>query len=216
MVMSEKLFTVPTDPYGLGYRLYARKDLEIMPGLTLLVGCNGAGKTTLLKLLQSKVEKTAENNDDIICLNYNNLVDGGTSSVGHALLSNKTELAANLFIASEGEKIRMNIGHFAGKIGSRVRANTSAKELWIFMDAIGSGMSIDAIVETKDFFHFIINENKHMQVYIIVATNEYEYTDGERCLDVGKMKYVQFSNYEEYKKYILASRKRRDSQEKPK
>lgn len=36
------------DPYDAGFSPTRSKEIELKPGLTVLVGCNGAGKTTLL------------------------------------------------------------------------------------------------------------------------------------------------------------------------
>ncbi len=45
--MSRKIKTW-RDPYGEGFNTCKKREIEIEPGLTVLVGCNGAGKTTML------------------------------------------------------------------------------------------------------------------------------------------------------------------------
>ena len=47
--------------------------------------------------------------------------------------------------------------------------------------------------------------------YIVVSANEYEMANNENCLDVCKGKYIKFKDYDEYKEFILESRKIKDS-----
>lgn len=38
-------------------RIFNRKNIEIQPGITVLVGCNGAGKSTLIHAMQDELKK---------------------------------------------------------------------------------------------------------------------------------------------------------------
>ena len=42
-----RIFKLNKDPYDTCEILFKKKEVEIMPGVTVLVGCNGTGKTTL-------------------------------------------------------------------------------------------------------------------------------------------------------------------------
>lgn len=46
-------FEITTNPFGDDKPLYRRKNIEIKPGLTILVGCNGSGKTTLIHQIKN-------------------------------------------------------------------------------------------------------------------------------------------------------------------
>lgn len=62
----------------------------------------------------------------------------------------------------------------------------------------------------KDFFKLIIQDQKDrndIDVFVIVSANSYEMANGEACYDIAHNKYVTFKNYDDYKKFILKSRK---------
>ena len=80
-------------------------------------------------------------------------------------------------------------------------------------DAIDSGYSIDNIVELKrDLLQTILKDcaRRNQTVYIIISANSYEMVAGESCLDVWSGDYISFDNYDEYKKYIIKTRTRKD------
>lgn len=202
-----RTFTISTKPYG-DCTLYNKKNFTINPGLTILVGCNGAGKTTMLNHIKYELEE-----NEIPVFQYDNVHDGGSNSMSKAGFYGHIDLLANLFCSSEGEKISRNIGQTAGQIGGFVSKNSNKSEIWILFDAIDSGFSIDNIVETKrDLFETIIEDcgNRNIDVYIVVSANSYEMACGEQCFDVWSGEYISFENYDEYKQYILKTRKRKD------
>lgn len=86
------------------------------------------------------------------------------------------------------------------------------KERWLLLDAIDSGFSIDNVAETKDFFKMVINDfaDHGYDLYIVASANEYELANGENCFDVMNGKYVQFKDYDDFKKFILRSREKKD------
>lgn len=65
-------FKIDNDAYGEGIKMYNKATIEIVSGVTVLVGCNGAGKSTLLKQLYRMVQK-----ENIPCVMFDNLKDGG-------------------------------------------------------------------------------------------------------------------------------------------
>ena len=178
-------FKIDNDAYGEGIKMYNKATIELVPGVTVLVGCNGAGKSTLLKQLYGIVQK-----ENIPCVMFDNLKDGG----------------------SEGENIALNMGNFAKMIGSMSRNNPNDNEYWIFADAVDSGFSIDNVVELKDeLFKLILDIHKDKEVYIVITANAYEMARGEQCFDVINGKYVSIKSYEKYRSVILKSRDKKDA-----
>ena len=73
-------------------------------------------------------------------------------------------------------------------------------------------MSVDSIVEVKALFQQILDDYKDSdkQLYIIIAANEYELARNTDCFDVNAGKYIRFKDYEEYRNFIIGSRKRKE------
>lgn len=201
-------FTIIRDYYEHKEYLYPTKKVELKQGLTVLVGCNGIGKSTLLKQIKTQCEKK-----DIPCYSYNNLTDGGSNARSKAGFYGDFSFLSQALCSSEGENINLNLGNCARQLGAFVRNNSNADKLFILFDAIGSGLSIDNIMETKEYLFKTILEDtksKGIETYIIVATNEYEMVRGESCLLIPSLKYGRFYTYEEYRKYIIKTRKNKD------
>lgn len=204
--MEQKLVVkLDRDPHDLGYNLYPRKSVEFVSGrMTVLVGCNGSGKSTLLQYIYQMCR-----NKDYTFISYNNLVDGGQNSVSERAFFHDFDTVANLIMSSEGESISINISQFAQKIGSTVREDPT-RPIVITLDAVDSGLSVDNILDLKEFVGFILDYHKDVPVYIIASANEYELARDEYCLDVQTLKEITFSNYDEYRDFIIASRKKKD------
>lgn len=183
--------------------LYRRLNIEIKDGLTVLVGCNGCGKTTALLQIKDYLK---ENN--IPFLYHSNLDDSAKDKRGEAAFYGNFDFLATLLCSSEGENIVNVMGTVAKKIGNVSRSDS--KEMWILLDAIDSGLSIDNIIELKDFFNLVMEDNSGKEVYILVSANEYELCCGENCLDIANGKYINFKDYNDYKNFIINSRKKKD------
>lgn len=211
-VGGRKTFTVRKEPYDEGHPFYKKSRFTIDEGVTVLVGCNGSGKTTLMMMmkeyLRNKDEKT-------VILEYNDVIDGRSNGINRSFYENSIDFTAELFCSSEGERIYLNVGSFIGKIGRTVR-RTDRKNIWVFLDGVDSGMSIDKVIEFRAFLHELPKMQPDRHFYFIVSANAFELARGEKCLDVANMKFMKFSNYEKYMKFVLASREqkdRRDSKE---
>ena len=217
------------DPYDAGFSTCRKKQIEIQQGLTVLVGCNGSGKTTLLHNIKSELKK-----EDIPVFYYDNEKDGGNNSISESIFYGNLSFTATALCSSEGENISLNLSKIASKLrkfvetgdnGDRFNAlaktlalkddneeNNVSNERWILLDAMDSGYSIDNVIEMKDFFDLVIKDAKEfgIELYIMISSNEYELAHESKCFDVMEGKYIQFASDEDYKKFILRTREKKD------
>lgn len=220
------------DPYDTGRDLFKKKTVTLNPGVTVLVGCNGIGKTTFLENIQENLKK-----ENIPVIHFDNLTEGGYNSRSESVFYGDFEFLATCMQSSEGENIILNLTNLAKKLGEFIRTGTCKrsknaiveafkkasgvqeeeqtepiKERWILFDAVDSGLSVDNIVDVKKYLFDTILEDEN-DVYIIVSANEYEMANGESCFDVHHGKYITFKDYEEYRNFILESRKWKEERE---
>ena len=191
---------------GFHALLYRRINVVLEPGVTILVGCNGSGKTTFLDQLKGDLKRKRTP-----YLSYDNLRDGGSNAISKAGFYGDFDFLAHQVQSSEGENIDRNIGEFAGKIGNFVynKLKPEDKTVFLLMDAIDSGLSIDNIQSVKkDLFEFIIQDTQKrgIELYIIACANSYEMAREENCFDVYNATYIKFGDYEEYRSFIIKSR----------
>lgn len=186
---------------------FKKSEVEFEPGVTVLVGCNGYGKTTILECIKAQCRT-----DDIFFIEFESVGDRQRDRSVASFYSDIDFLASS-FCSSEGEKITMSLGKFARSLGSFVRNHSNVKTLVVTMDALDSGYSIDNVVEAKELlFKTVLKdcESKGVELYIFVTANAYELVSGEKCFDPIKGEYISFENYEQYRKYILNTRKIKD------
>ena len=205
--MSQK-FKIIRDYYDQGEKIFPKSTIQLEPGLTILIGCNGSGKTTLLRQLKGQCHELG-----VPVFTYDNYNEGGHSATNYAGFTGNYERVAQDIMSSEGEKISNNINDLAAKVGAFVRKNKDAEKIFILLDAIDSGYSVDNVVELKqDFFRFVINDcaKNGIELYIVVSANEYELARGEACFDVSVCKYIEIGSYEEYRAVVIESRKKKN------
>lgn len=231
--MGTHKFKTWRDPYDVGFSTTRAKEITINTGLTVLVGCNGAGKTTLLHNIESELEE-----EGIPCLFYDNKIES-TNSLGTSIFKGNFSLSATMICSSEGENITINLGEMVKSISDFLKTGktkedvqkerlknifdgidcvpeiSDSKERWILLDAVDSGYSIDNIIDLKHLFSLILNDSKDMNLktYIVVSCNEYELANGEQCFDVMNGNYITFKDYEDFKKFILNSRAKKEKRE---
>lgn len=199
-------FQIDQCPYNAGEKVYTKKEVTFESGVTVLVGCNGSGKSTLIRTLHTQLER-----EKTPTLRFDNLHEGGAAARSKAFFYGDIEWGATAFSSSEGENILLNMGQYARQIGSLCRKTSAGQEVWLFFDAVDSGLSVDGVVELKeDLFSLVLEMNPDKDIYIVIAANEYELARGERCLDVTTLSHLTFPDYEAYRKFILASRKKKD------
>ena len=199
-------FTLNNDWYGEDdFNIFKKKKITIKSGLTVLVGCNGAGKTTLLKQIEQSLKSK-----DIPVMLHNNKSDGERELKSRAALYGDFNIVAKLMMSSEGENIVSVMSEIARKMGDFTRRNGNSKELWFMFDAVDSGLSIDNILEIKEqLIPIVLEHDADKDIYLLISTNSYEFARGENCFDVINGKYIKFSNYEEYRDFILNSKEQK-------
>lgn len=199
-------FTLNNDWYGEDdFNIFKKKKITIKSGLTVLVGCNGAGKTTLLKQIEQSLKSK-----DIPVMLHNNKSDGERELKSRAALYGDFNIVAKLMMSSEGENIVNVMSEIARKMGDFTRRNGNSKELWFMFDAVDSGLSIDNILEIKEqLIPIVLEHDADKDIYFLISTNSYEFARGENCFDVINGKYIKFSNYEEYRDFILNSKEQK-------
>lgn len=183
--------------------MYKKDTVEVYEGVTILVGCNGAGKTTAIKQMQEQLKK-----EGIDIFSIDNFVEGGKAGISN-LMDSGAECFATAIQSSEGENIIIRIGTILPNIKQKVeKYRKENKEIWVFLDGIDSGLSIDNICTLNDLFDTMTKDYEHM--YIIVTTNNYEFARNRKCLDAHNGKYISFKDYEEYREFVIESNKERE------
>jgi len=201
-----KEIKISRNPYEAKVKLYKKSTINFKPGLTVLVGCNGCGKSSLIKEISYYLKDISTP-----FFIYDNEKNDRARAISKAICYGDASCSATLMSSSEGEVILVNMGNCAKEIGKFTKENCNEKEIWILLDAIDSGLSIDNIIDMKRYlFETIIKYNPDKDVYIIVSSNTYEMCNGENCFDIYNGKYIQFNNYDEYKQFILESKDIKD------
>lgn len=192
------------NPHDDNKPLYKYSELELTPGITILVGRNGSGKSTLCHQIEHYC-----NENKIPVFSYDNYTQGGNTAISNYNFNGDIDSMFQTLFHSEGEQIFYNLGVTIQKIGEFCRKNNSS-ELVILLDAIDSGLDIEGTVQLKDVLDKIIEDNKlhGVNVYIILTSNSYSLVRGMRCIDVVSGKELRFSSYEHYREYILNSYKK--------
>jgi len=214
--MSRK-FSLIKDPHVEGENVFKKDCITIKDGVTVLVGCNGIGKTSLIKEIKRELKK-----EEIPFVLFDNLNDGGSNARSASCFRGDFSFLAESMCSSEGENIVLNIMHIAKNLKRFIETGISKdflpenekvvnNERWILFDAVDSGLSIDNIIDLKEgLFKTILENSYRKDIYIIVSANEYEMANGEKCFDVYNGEYINFDNYEEYRKMIIESRDIKD------
>ena len=200
--LKSRTFKIGRCPHEPRLQVYKKAIQSFRPGISILVGCNGSGKSTAFRYIQDILEE-----NDIPVFKYSNFTDGGNTARESALFYGNLNLLAEQITSSEGENIVINIGTMAQKLESFVKRNKEKGELWILLDAIDSGLSIDYIEEVKDFLHNqLIDKLTDIDLYILISTNNYELCIGEACYNIQECQYVKIDSYEKFKKIVKKTR----------
>lgn len=211
-------FHIGTDPFLCGRRLYNSATVTLAPNMiNTLIGCNGAGKSTLRTMICDDVSQA-----HYPYLMYDNLKDGGSNAIESMAFHNDFEGIAFGVMSSEGENICNNVFNFLTPLEAiltglvtrdeRYRQYRDTDHVFLIMDAVDSGFSIDNIINLKAYLNKLIELSKknNKNLYIVVAANSFEFAVDTRSWDVQKSKEVFYTenDYVKYRKRIIETRKR--------
>lgn len=178
--------------------IHAGFDLALHSGYTPLIGPNGAGKTTLLAQLREYAH-----DHDIMVFEYSNLRDGGDCARQKYIFGNDPAMLAAAAFSSEGEQIALNFSQAVSQIGGAVKkAKAEQRTLFILLDSLDSGASIDRLRELHNFFNLVHRDIGDLPIYLVVAVNAYELVKDTRCIDVRNGCERSFGSYGAYAEFI--------------
>lgn len=201
-----KKFKIVRDPYTEKEYLFNKNEITLNSGITVLVGCNGTGKTTLQKEIVRQLK-----NKKVPYVYWDNQNDDKETDAGWLSMHGDFSLLANNYCSSEGEVISNKLDRIVNKTGQVVRSmKETDKQFWLIMDAVDSGFSVDNVVELKEFIKDVLIpglKKNGKECYIIISANAYEMVRGEACFDVTNCEYTNFNDYEDYRTFILNSKK---------
>lgn len=204
-----------SDDYN-GVKIHKRKttSYSLLPGVTCLVGCNGYGKSTTSKEIRDWLTKNSYKYVD-----FDNTVHGGSSMKAKCIQSGDFKTLATFMESSEGEGLIVSFSTYVKKIGAAVtKCIKDQKPLFVFLDAIDSGISIDNTRDIRRFLFKVIEDTSknNVSAFIIITANTFEMCrsdtlepdqiDKFRCLDPYDFKHKTFKNYPRYEKYIMETR----------
>ena len=199
-VLQQKSITIRIPDW---FKLHRPYDLTLYPGITILVGRNGSGKTTLLKQIGEYCDTNKYK-----YFEYSDMRNGRSNGMELALLHEDFNMVSTLFDSSEGQNVYNNFAYSLSKMGKFVREAPEDKPSFILLDSIDSGLSIDLIREIKDFFNeVLLKDINNKPIYILVTTNQYEFTIGYRCINVKNGKDITFKSYRSYASFICRKRR---------
>lgn len=223
-------FKIPQYPYEEDRKMFSKTELELEPNtVTCLVGCNGTGKTTALHFIKRALEKSGavdrvEGKNPYAKAVHAMFGDEEfdfTVKEDHIVdFSKRSEFATNdldfmmgraaVAFSSTGEGVISRFGKILQVLGSVISEDEMEnKNLFIFFDDCDAGTSLDVICEIKDVVNLICNDCKSRKInyYFILTANSYEMCKDYDCVDITNFKHVKFKDYEDYKKFVLKTRK---------
>lgn len=218
-------------PYYAKEYIYSKKEFQFQPGVTILVGCNGSGKTTLINQMHDFLKSKK-----VPVLLFDNLRDGGSHARAEAAFHEDFAFLATSMASSEGENVVIGLNSMAKNLkefidsgipqgrgdkltrafaravwGDEVDKQEQSNERWLLFDAIDSGLSIDNIIDIKQYlFETILKYAGDKKIYIVCSCNSFEMARAENCMDIRNGQYFKCLDYEGYRRLILASRKVKD------
>lgn len=185
------------------YGLHNGFMLNLRPGFTAIVGPNGAGKTTLLSQIKEKARSK-----NYRTLSWSNLSDGGQDAMQRMLSTGDIKALALSASSSEGQNVTINFGNIVPKINESVqKTKNDGVPLFVFLDGIDSGLSIDRLQDIISLFQLIEKDagvhpgGAEHPVYVLAAVNQYELARGY-CIDARTGRPVSFADYTDYAKFI--------------
>ena len=195
--------------------LYKKGTHTFKPGVSVLVGCNGAGKTTLLSRVREQLRKDPEKESTAFYEFY--LKEQTGDLMDKFFRRQQYELLSLTMEASEGEKINISTFELVDELkkyyGQIEKGEFKYKRIVVIVDSIDSGWSLDQY----DNFYYAMDsfvkyfDYKSIPFYLIITSNTYELSRKYPSYDVQNARYREFKGYDDYRKFILRTRKFKDS-----
>ena len=184
------------------YNLYQNPNFQFNEGINIIIGKNGSGKTTLIMEMQEELK-----HKDIPYYEYRNEDYEGKTKQQFLEDGDMKKLVRSIY-NSEGQEIKFNFSLQVDKLGQFIRDNIQSNhtEVFVLMDGMDSGLSIDGIDEILDLFNKLVIPDckKHnMKCYVVITANCYEFVRNNKCINVTTGEEVTFDSYENYRDYIL-------------
>lgn len=217
--------------YAENDNLYETDKIELEENnVYIFTGCNGIGKSTLIfQITEDRL--TALKHFAYNLLNdyngYNSFVNHFTddkpnndSDVYYLSINKKSNaqgINPNPFFKiskqfkSSGEQLIHDMLPCL-EIVDKELERLKNKTLYLFLDDLDVGTSLDVILEEKLVIkRFIKTLEKNNTKYIIcISANNYELTKLGTCIDCVTLKPIEFKDYDDYVKYIVSTRKYKD------
>lgn len=220
-------FKVDKKPYD-DRELFTKDSFELKPNtISCFVGCNGTGKTTAINYIEDALknknaeelknevypefvkamrsvagEEKPKNKDKLFYINFSKHTKNAKSELDSFLTD------ASVAFSSTGEGVSYRLGKTLELLGRSVTklANKDAT-LFIFFDDCDAGTSLDKIVEIKDVIYMVADHCKSCNItyYIVLTANSFEMCKDLDCISVHNFEHLKFTDYDEYKKFVLDS-----------
>ena len=200
--------------------------------VSCLVGCNGIGKSTLILQMihdhENSLNKTAWDLHDSHSMSFRGVFDGvkrddfdefylaGDKNTSFGYSDN--DFMMNDLIKSRqstGESNMSIMGPIFNILGKETNL-LKGKRLFIFLDDLDVGVSIDSLVEIVQAIKTMekVMAERGIKFYIILTANSFELARYFHCIDTVSFKPVKFKTYDSYVKYVCKSRKYKDDRDK--
>lgn len=193
--------------------LYDKAHLCIKDGdIICFVGCNGSGKSTSLMQIDSYLNRHGyaqhwQEGSKGIRLRFDAEFDSFISS------KNQPEVLASLYFQSTGESLTYRFSQAIGIVGnSRTIAQVNDIPIVVMLDDCDAGTSIDVQCDIINIIRFIHDDmtKQGIKHAIVIAANSYELCRAFKCIDCATLNEMHFETYEQYKGFVMASRKKKD------
>ena len=183
-----------TNKFSGWYENHRSFDVTFRNGITTLVGKNGSGKTSMIYELQLILE---ESNIPVYLYNQKEI---GEKAKTAAFYGDATTTGTYL-CSSEGEQIIVSYGWMIQSLKKFLNDNKDSEMVFILMDRVDSGLSINSIRDIYGIFNLMVND--YPNLFIVNTTNNYEFIGDSRCIVAKTGKDIKFNNYDEYVKFII-------------
>ena len=231
----ERTFNIHNKDYYIEGTLYKANKLTLQANdVYCLVGCNGIGKSTVLYQMihdnDHSLKKTAydlkddynafsnlfnskkknEYNEFYISINKDtklNIKDD--DSILHNLFGN--------FMSTGEQNVHNILPNLPNIIESLNKLeNLENKELYVMIDDLDVGVSIDVLIELAKIIDKLELKLKKLNInyYIVITANSYELARRFKCIDVINMKEISFKDYDDYANYVSETRNYKDTRNK--